>query len=349
MAEKQSGGYSEGIIEVRVKRFLGLSVMKVTMELLRKTKISEREKLLESIILPLIRETFTLSSGDNPVTQAKVFLASLGFSPCEIDWKDDTRIGRIYLGKGRVWRATSQEEEELVRSLILIVTKGLGFSFLESNTQTSFLPTEELSPRFTYGIQFRAVEDIFADVIGTPEETPGVKLSISVLLEPILGSGIRSRDAARFLIEATRIVVGRTLPALLERADLTDKPLKLLELFYANVEDPEKAKIYAHEIGEIMVRNLRHDFPDLKNHQLLKGIGLLPIDQIDELLFYGSATICGSGEHGSNLAFCQFLGQLWSGFSSEVLGKRFQMLEDPLCAGRKGTKCIFTLTEVSTP
>ena len=91
MAEKQSGGYSEGIIEVRVKRFLGLSVMKVTLELLRKPQLSEREKILESIILPLIKETFTLSSGDNPITQAKVFLASLGFSPCEIDWKDDTR------------------------------------------------------------------------------------------------------------------------------------------------------------------------------------------------------------------------------------------------------------------
>ena len=86
----------------------------------------------------------------------------------------------------------------------------------------------------------------------------------------------------------------------------------------------------------------------MKNHQLLKGIGLLPIDQIDELLFYGSAAICGSGERGSNLAFCQFLGQLWSGYSSEILGKKFQMLEDPLFAGSKSSKCIFTLTEIST-
>ena len=348
MAEKQTGGYSEGIVGVRVKRFLGLSVMKIAKELLLKTEVSEREKVLESLILPLVKETFTLSSGDNPVTQAKVFLALLGFSPCEIDWKEDTRIGRIFLGKGRIWRASSEEEEKLVRSLLLIVARGLGFSFIESRARASFLTSDKLTPRFTYGIQFRAEEDVFAEVMGTPEGTPGVTLSIGALLEPILGSGISSRDVAQFLIEATRVVVGKTLPELLERQDIADKPLKILELFYTNIEDSERSRAYAHEIGEIMVRNLRTDFPLLKNHQLLKGIGRLPVDQIDELLFYGSVDICGTGERGSNLSFCQFLGQLWSGYSSEVLGKKFQMVEDPMCAGGKGTKCIFTLTEVSS-
>ncbi len=348
MAEKQTGSFSEGIVGVRVKRFLGLSVMKIAKELLLKTEVSEREKVLESLILPLVKETFTLSSGDNPVTQAKVFLASLGFSPCEIDWKEDTRIGRIFLGKGRIWRSSSEEEEKLVRSLLLIVARGLGFSFIESRARASFLTSDKLTPRFTYGIQFRAAEDVFAEVMGTSEETPGVTLSIGVLLEPILGSGIRSRDVARFLIEATRVVVGRTLPELLERPDIADKPLKILELFFTNIEDLQRSQAYAHEIGEIMVRNLRTDFPQLKNHQLLKGIGLLPVDEIDELLFYGSVDICGTGERGSNISFCQFLGQLWGGYSSEVLGKKFQMVEDPMCAGGKGTKCIFTLTEVSS-
>ena len=38
---------------------------------------------------------------------------------------------------------------------------------------------------------------------------------------------------------------------------------------------------------------------------------------------------------------------MWSGFASEVLNKQFQMDEDPLCAGGTGTKCIFTLSEVT--
>jgi hypothetical protein len=347
LVEKQTSGYSEGIVGVRVKRFLGLSVMKIAKEHLKGIEQGERLKALEAIILPLVRETFTLSSGDNPTAQAKVFLASLGFSPCEINWQDDTRIGQVLLGKGRIWRSMTEEEENLVKNLILIVIKGLGQAFLDSPVQASFIESEVLSPRFTYELQFRATEDVFAEVIKTDEETPGVAISTKVLLDPILGTGIRSRDAARFLIEATRIVVNEKLPELLERKDIIDKPLKILELFYINIEDPDLLSRSAHRIGRLMVENIRIEFPDLKNHQLLKGIGLLPVEEIDELLFYGSVDICGTGERGSNLSFCRFLGQIWSGYSSEVLEKNFRMLEDPLCAGGTGTKCIFTLTEVN--
>jgi hypothetical protein len=346
MAEKETGGYSEGIVGVRVKRFLGFTVMKFAKELLQKTEVSERGKVLESLMLPLVKESFTLTEGDNPSVQAKVFLASLGFSPCEIDWKEDTRIGQVFLGKGRIWKASTEVDQKLVESLLLTVVKGLGFSFIGGNVQISYISSEKLSPRFTYGIQFRAAEDVFAETIGTSEDTPGVTLSIGALLEPILGSGIKSCDAAQFLIEATKDVVGKTLPELLERPDIADKPLKILELFYTNIEDSERTWVHAHDIGKIMVENLRSDFPQLKNHQLLKGIGLLPPDQIDELLFYGSVDICGSGDRGSNLSFCKFLGHLWGGFASEVLQKNFQLIEDPMCATGRGSKCIFTLTEV---
>jgi len=57
LAEKQATGYSEGIVGVRVKRFLGLSVMNIAKELLEQTEKVEREKVLETIILPLVRET----------------------------------------------------------------------------------------------------------------------------------------------------------------------------------------------------------------------------------------------------------------------------------------------------
>lgn len=347
MSDKQTTGYSEGIVGVRVKRFLGLSVMHLARELIKQTDLSESQELIETIILPLLKQTFSTSAGDNPEAQARTFLASLGFSPCEITWQGDTRIGNVLLGRGRIWRSTSEEEEKLVKQLILTVVKGLGSAFMDSTVNSSFVSSELLSPRFTYEIQFRAVEDVFAESIGTSEDTPGVSLSLKVLLEPILGSGIRSRDAARFLVEATQKTVGKYLPSLLERSDIKDKPLKLLELFYLNIKDSELIVKYAHEIGEEMVKRIRIEFPDLKNHQLLKGIGLLPVEEIDELLFYGSAEICPSGARGSHMSFCQFLGQMWGGFASEVLGKQFQMLEDPLCARGKGTKCIFTISEIT--
>lgn len=346
MSDKQTTGYSEGIVGVRVKRFLGLSVMNLASELIKQTDPSKSQELIENVFLPLIKQTFNISAGDNPESQAKTFLASLGFSPCEISYQDDSRIGNVLLGRGRIWRSTTEKEELLVRRLILTVVKGLGHAFMDSNVQATFVSSELLSPRFTYEIQFRAIEDVFAESIGTSEDTPGVSLSLKVLLEPILGSGLRSRDAARFLIEATQKVVSKYQSALLERADIKDKPLKLLELFYLNIEDTELISKYGHEIGEEMIKVIRIELPELKNHQLLKGIGLLPVEEIDELLFYGSAEICGSGVRGSQMPFCQFLGQVWSGFASEVLGKQFQLSEDPLCAGGKGTKCIFTITEI---
>ncbi len=345
MSDKQATGYSEGIVGVRVKRFLGLAVMNLASELIKQTDPSKSQELIENVILPITKQTFSLSAGDNPEAQAKTFLASLGFSPCEITWQEDTRIGNILLGRGRIWRSTSEKEELLVRRLILTVVKGLGHAFMDSNVQASFVTSELLSPRFTYEIQFRATEDVFAESIGTSEDTPGVSLSLKVLLEPILGSGLRSRDAARFLIEATQKIAGKYQPSLLERADIKDKPLKLLELFFLNIEASELVFKYAHEIGEEMVKAIRIEFPELKNHQLLKGIGLLPVEEIDELLFYGSAEICGT-ERGAHMSFCKFLGQIWSGYASEVLEKQFQMLEDPLCAGEKGTKCIFTISEI---
>ena len=63
MSDKQSTGYSEGIVGVRVKRFLGLSVMHLASELLKQSKSSESQEMIETIILPLIKETFSLYEG----------------------------------------------------------------------------------------------------------------------------------------------------------------------------------------------------------------------------------------------------------------------------------------------
>ncbi len=80
---------------------------------------------------------------------------------------------------------------------------------------------------------------------------------------------------------------------------------------------------------------------------MLKGIGLLPPDEIDELMFYGDVSICGTKDKGINISFCHFLGDIWSGFATGVLGKEFKMAEDPLCASGIGTKCIFTIEAVT--
>ncbi len=322
--------------------------MKLSQELLDRSRSNstETKKLIENMIDDLVKTNFTLSSSDNTLTQAKLFLASLGFSPCEIEWTEDVRLGKVLLGKGRIWRAKTDEDMELVKLLLSAVVKGLGFSFINSNVQVSFIENGLLPPRFAYEIQFRAVEDVFAESIQPTKEKAEVLLSAGSLLSPILGRGISIQDATSFLLEGTRSVVEEYQPDLIERKDIEDYPLKMVEVFFLKLQEGDQLEEYAHQIGVLMVKAIKQAFPHLKRHEIIKGIGLLPPDEIDELLFYGDVSICGKDNRGKNISFCSFLGHIWGGFTSEVLGKKFRMTEEPLCATGTGTKCIFTLGEV---
>jgi len=348
LAETPRSSHSEAIAGVRVKRFLSLAVMELANELIARHDTEETKKFIETTVLDLVKTNFTLTSSDNPLSQAKLFIASLGFSPCEIEWAEDVRLGKVLLGKGRLWRESTKRDTELIKLLLSTVVKGIGYSFLKSNVQVTFMENTLLPPRFTYEIQFRAAEDVFAETIQPSEEKSEILLSTGSLLSPILGTGIRVQDSTRYLVEATRIVIGEVQSDLLQRKDIEDYPLKLLEVLYLKFQEDAKLSAYAHRIGVLVAEGVRQEFPQLPNHKMLKGIGLLPPEEIDELLFYGSVEICGIKERGVNISFCRFLGDIWSGYASEVLGKEFKLSEDPLCASDTGTKCIFTL-EVIIP
>jgi hypothetical protein len=219
---------------------------------------------------------------------------------------------------------------------------------MNSNVQVSFIEDELLPPRFAYEIQFRAVEDVFAESIQPTKEKAEVTLSAGSLLNPILGRGVSIQDATRFLVEGTRTVVEEYQPDLLDRKDIEDYPLKLIEVLFLKLQGGDQLEDRAHQIGIEMVKGIKQAFPQLKRHEIIKGIGLLPPDEIDELLFYGDVEICGEDTRGKNINFCSFLGHIWGGFTSEVIGKKFRMTEEPLCATGTGTKCIFTLEEVSS-
>jgi hypothetical protein len=347
LANLSHKSHSEAIAGVRIKRFLTMAILTLSKELLVNSRNKEEtNKFIEKNITDLVKSSFTLSSSDNPVSQAKLFVASLGFSPCEIEWAEDVRLGKFLLGKSRLWRASNEKEHELIKLLILAIVKGLGSSFVDGNVEVNFVDGI-LPPRFSYEIQFRTSEDVFAESIKGKEEESGVLLSAGSLLDPIIGSGLQTQSATQFLLEATQSVVEELKPDLLQRQDIQAYPLKLLEVLYLQLKEDLQFDSAARQIGIEMIKLVRQEFPHLKNHQLLKGIGLLPPEEIDELLFYGSSSICGVGKEGINLRFCQFLGHIWSGYASEVLGKKFLMLEDPLCATGTGTKCIFTLEEAS--
>ena len=348
LSERIEMSHSEAIAGVRVKRFLTLAIMRLARALIAQSNTDETRKLIETEIIDLVKSTFALSSSDNPISQAKLLLGSLGFSPCEVEWIDDVRLGKVLLGKGRLWKPTNDQEMELMKLLLQSVVKGVGFFFLKTKVRADFIEDSMLPPRFTYLIQFRASEDVFAETIQRAreesdaiEKEPETLLSAGDLLSPILGAGINVQDATRYLIDATRAVIEEFNPKLLDRLDIKAYPLKLVEVLYLNLEGRDKREQFknAHAVGIEIVRLIRQELPSLKNHQILKGIGLLPPDEIDELMYYG--------KHQTTPEFCRFLGYIWSGYASEVLGKQFQMSEDPLCDQGGRGNCIFTLDEAS--
>ena len=158
MSNVSPTSHSEAIAGVRIKRFLTMAVLKFSKELLNNSRKREDTKnFIESTITDLVKSSFTLSTSDNPVSQAKLFVASLGFSPCEIEWAEDVRLGKFLLGKSRLWKATSERDTELINLLILAIVKGLGYSFVEGNVEVSFVDGV-LPPRFSYEVQFRTAE-----------------------------------------------------------------------------------------------------------------------------------------------------------------------------------------------
>ena len=76
------------------------------------------------------------------------------------------------------------KDTEIYEKLEAII-KGLGYSFVEGNVEVSFVDGV-LPPRFSYEVQFRTAEDVFAESIHSKEEKSEVLLSAGSLLDPII-------------------------------------------------------------------------------------------------------------------------------------------------------------------
>lgn len=330
--------HSEGIAGVRVKRFLALGLMELAKEL--HDRLGDKSDLLiEKFVINSIRTSFMVSSNEKAVSQITFFLASLGLQPVDIDLNEELRVGRIYLGPSRIWKP-AESSSHLVNLLLKSITKGLGESLIGTNVDSRPLE-EDLPPKFEYLFEIRSTEDIFA---ASTEEDTSIKLSANKLLEPILGNKLDEGIVSNFLIEASREFVSKEMPNILEHEEIKKFPLKILELCYITSLDNTRIDLNGKIIGKILGEKVLSYYPELKPNDFIQGLGMLPLDQIDELLFYAKHDMITTDDDMHKKEFSRFIASLWAGFATQILQVDF-VADEPMFGNSKSISSIFTLTK----
>ncbi|MFX0091442.1 MAG: hypothetical protein ACFFBD_06735, partial [Candidatus Hodarchaeota archaeon] len=238
----------------------------------------------------------------------------------------------------RLWTVDMNDitSELIVKSVVKTVC-GL---ILDGDASLELLSDQDLPPRYKIGFSFADdTKRVFIPqkgVVGKQQpEIPTI--NPNALIEPFLGRKIPFEEAFESLVTACHAYLKEHATARLEEYD-SSNPSHLF--FLALQEGTEKGNL--KEVGNIIGRHFKsilvdEAHPDLKPNHIIKGIGLLPLDTISELMFYGKEKLC------ANLPkdLCNFLVYIWEEFISQTLNKRF-LAEEPLCAMSATSLCIYS-------
>ncbi len=328
---------SDQIAGARAKTFLANSLYDLMEEL--SGCVEDWESRIVRVVSSAAKRAFTSSEDMALETQAKVFLRWLGFSPVDVWWSDDVRVGRIYLGTSRLWKGDlADSSNEKLRALVLAIIKGMGFAFLGGETKSEVMQDADLPTRHTLCIQF-------TEVASVPTTGALKKETVTLgtdLVEPFLGKAISAKNALDLLVESgvNWLKEEEAESYRIYENDLAEVPLKALYIAQKIAIDRNRQTEIAWKIGDRFVAEIKNLAQDAAPNQLIKGLGLLPPEHISELMFYGrNPSMCQS----ENLMFTEFLLKIWEKYLGEVLGKRF-IAEKPMTAAGSGKLCLYSFT-----
>ncbi|MFW9914474.1 MAG: hypothetical protein ACFFGZ_02590 [Candidatus Thorarchaeota archaeon] len=331
---------SEQIAGARAKNFLATALYDLIEEFAGCTK--DWEERVSRVASVAARRSFSASEDMTLETQAKVFLRWLGFSPVDVWFSDDVRVGRIYLGTSRLWKGDlADSANEKLRTLVLAIIKGMGFAFLGGETKSEVMQDADLPTRHTVCIQF-------TEVASVPTTGALKKETVTLgtdLVEPFLGKAISAKNALDLLVESSLdwLKEEEAESYRIYENDLAEVPLKVLYIAQKIAIDRNRQTEIAWKIGDRFVAEIKNLAQDAPPNDLIKGLGLLPPEQISELMFYGrNPTMCQS----ENLMFTEFLLKIWERYLGELLGKRF-IAEKPIAAAGSGKLCLYSFTSSS--
>lgn len=328
---------SEQIAGARAKSFLAAALYDLMEEL--SGCVEDWESRVSRLISSAVRRSFTVSEDMMLETQAKVFLRWLGFSPVDVWYSEDVKVGRIYLGTSRLWKGNLADfSNEKLRALVQAIIGGMGQSFLGGETTVSILTDVDLPTRHTLCIQFS--EKASVPTTGTLKKE---ELTLGTdLVEPFLGKAVNPKVGLDSLIDAATNWLKEEDPESYQiyENDLAEVPLKVLYVAHKIAIDRNRLTEIPWKIGERFVREIKNVTQDAAPNKLIKGLGLLPPEKISDLMFYGKSTALCQAE---NLQFTEFLTKIWEKYLGEILGKRF-IAEKPMQAAGSGKLCLFSFT-----
>ncbi|MFX0113025.1 MAG: hypothetical protein ACFFB3_00605 [Candidatus Hodarchaeota archaeon] len=328
---------SEQIAGARAKNFLANALYDLIEEF--SGSMDDWEARTSRVVSSAARRTFSASEDMTLETQAKVFLRWLGFSPVDVWWSEDVKVGRIYLGTSRLWKGNLGDPlNEKLRGIVQAIIKGMGQAFLDGEAKVEILKDVDLPTRHTLCVQFSEMASV--PTTGTLRKE---ELALGTdLVEPFLGKAVDTNQGLEALIEAAMswLKEEEADSYRIYENDLAEVPLKVLYVAQKIGIDRNRHVEIAWKIGERFVTEIKALAQEAAPHQLIKGLGLLPSDQITELMFYAkSPGMC----QPENLQFSEFLAKIWEKYLGEILGKRF-IAEKPMQAAGSGKLCLFSFT-----
>lgn len=334
---------STGLVEVRAKRFIMSSYYEMAKYL--STNSSTWERDLNRAIDSAMKSSFRLSEDQSVENQLRIFLMWLGFSPVDVRWTEDVRVGRVYIGTSRMWKINNKglEQDPLMKVILTSTIGSLGGIIMGTAAKCELLSGETLPPRFQACLQFsERISELRKGVTS-------VEIVSTSLVKPILSQRVSVEDAAQLLLESCRSWLEENEPDLLEqrRGEIDSIPAVLIHIVFKRAVELDLTEDIGRKIGMLLYDSISHANPELSqpNH-FLKGLGLMSPEDINELMFYEKEKqIC----HGTSEEFCYFIAHVWSGFCSKVLNKEFKAAEPPLCGTGSSSLCIFTIKSTGIP
>lgn len=332
---------TEGISGVRAKKFFSETLYSLFDKFSK--IIPNWEEQLEHLIIESYNNNMG-SSTTPKVHDINSFLRWIGFSPVELNWNEDMKIGRMFFSTNVLWQS-DPVNDKIVRIVVKSLAKAIGTQYIGSEPHLVFIDENKLPPRYKVGIRFVDKSEAISSKIDHAMEATSLSMGNHVF-DPILTPSIDPEFASKAFIEGSIELIKETYPTewVTLGQELQEVPSKLLLFLYKKASIESALKDVGNQLGKIIADKIKEKYKDFKPYKVIKGIGLMPINTITDLMSYGSPTLCNNSK---NVDFCVFMTHIWSVIISEFLGQAF-MPEIPLCATSSSNVCIYTFKKMDT-
>ena len=338
-------GLADQVIGVKAKKFLMHTVYLFASKYSK--IVSNWVEQVSDIIEQTVEQSFDPDERKLEENTAK-FLQWLGFSPVDVKWYPDQKVGRFMIGTSRMWQ--DPKTDNVTKVIMHALIGSLGKKLLGEKPNVNQI-TGQLPPRIVVGYEIRERYGDISPVdiseipqvnetqsMDTLESDSSSKLASTKisstryksLIEPFIGPEIDETLAANTLMDETLELLKSKYPDDLDSFDLGTLNL-LLFLFQRSAKE-EKWEETASELGKKFSLKMKEIYPNIEPNGAIEGMGALKPDSFDEFLFYG--------KHQTSEEFCYFIAIIFQEYVTMFMDIEYKA-DKPLCATSGSSLCLY--------